>query len=157
MAVNIIKTTGSGNTIPTHHRSDKSSQDNVLADVDTGDLIIPRFIYSKLSNLVDARTIQKAEVMLESNEYALFMMQMEQYHITGENVNNIALIDEYLGDLGVLKDYPFLKDAYTVEGWVTTLEQEEFRNVVDTSNGTMDNIVTDVNGTMYNVIHRVPL
>ena len=128
-----------------------------MADIDTGDLIVPRFIYSKLSSLTDARLLSKAKVMLEANEYDFFMMEMEEFNATGVDVNNIAAIDAYLGGLGVLTNYPFLKDAYSVEPWVTTLIQDEFRNVADNSNGTIDNIVADIDGTVYNVVHNVTL
>ena len=157
MAVNILKTTGSGNTIPTHHRSDKSSQNDTLADVDTGDLIVPRFIYSKLSSITDAKAISKAKVMLEANEYDFFMMEMEKFNATGEDLNNISIIDEYLGNLGVTEDYPFLKDVYSVEPWVTTLVQDEYRGVVDASRGYIDTMVTDIDGVKYNVIHNTLL
>ena len=165
MAVNIIKTTGSGNTVPDHQRSDKSSQSGTLADIDTGSLIVPRFIYSKLSSLTDAKNLSKAKVMLEANEYDFFMMEMETLNATGEDFNGISAIDEYLGGLGVIEEYPFLKDVYNVEPWVTTLTQVEFRNVANTYTYidnevevvVVDNIVAEIDGITYNVIHNTLL
>ena len=155
MAVNIIKTTGATNTVPKHHRSDKSSQSNTLADVDTGDLIVPRFIYSRLSNFSDAKVISKPAIMSENNEYSFFLMELEEFYATGVDTNNIALIDEYLGNLGVSEEYPFLRDAYTVEPWVTIYAQEESRNVAALGEDIIYNVVVNVDGVKHNVIHNV--
>lgn len=156
MAVNILEG-GSGTTIIVQQRSDKSAQRNILSEQGEYDIIVPRFIYSKLGNLTNHKNINVEDMSKENNEYQFFMMELERFFESGMDIDNVAAIDEYLSSLGVSIDYPFGDDTYAVDSWIETIEQNESRNVISKtldSDEEETNVVTIIQGTIYNVLHR---
>ena len=148
MAVNIIE--GGSATIKTpQQRSDKSAQINVFSEEGELGIIIPRFIYSKLGNHTANKTVTLENLEDESNEYELFMMDMERYSQTGEDLDNISALDNYLGSLGDGATYPFDDDTYDTTIW-NIEEQLPYRNVaIDEET----NVIIELSGIDYNVIH----
>jgi len=147
MGVSIIEG-GSGNTVDSQERSDKSSQDNIFSEETEDGLIIPRFIYSKLSNYTDNKNITLVSVEEEFNEFSSFIMDMQRYSETLEDIDNISKLDEYLGSLGIDFNYPFQDDTYGNPLKLAEIPVSSYRNVV---NGD-DNIVVTIDTVTYNVI-----
>ena len=124
MAVNITEG-GSGVTYENQQRSDKSAQRGVMGEEGEDRVLMPRFIYSKLGNHTNQKSITLADMETESNEYKFFMMEMERLNDileAGEEVpsdyDNIVLLDAYLGELGMETFYPFEDDMYGVPSWI---------------------------------------
>ncbi len=156
MAVNIIEG-GSGNVIKVQQRSDKSAQRNVLSEKGEYDIIIPRFIYSKLGNLTNQKSITLEKMKLEKNEYQFFMMELNRLFETGEDIDNIVAMDKYLGELGVEVEYPYSDDTYSSPPIYEVEYQDPIRNVINRGSGFSgedENVVADINGVTYNVIHK---
>ena len=144
---------GSGRSKKVYQRSDRSAQDNVLAEEDNVGLVVPRFIYSKLSNFTNHKTISLVDMETEDNEYKFFMMELERFYNTSNDIDNIEALDEYLGSLGITTIYPFADDSYTAPSWIKLSEGLVDRNIVAIVNGIAYNIITTMSGTDYNVIH----
>ncbi|RLA58233.1 MAG: hypothetical protein DRQ78_12395 [Epsilonproteobacteria bacterium] len=163
MAVNITEG-GSGVTYENQQRSDKSAQRGVMGEEGEDRVLMPRFIYSKLGNHTNQKSITLADMETESNEYKFFMMEMERLNDileAGEEVpsdyDNIVLLDAYLGELGMETFYPFEDDMYGVPPWIDVTTQNEFRNVIThltDIDGNEQNVITSVSGEDYNIIHR---
>jgi len=161
MAVN-IEEGGSGIEYHTQHRSDQSTQrggssiDNV-----EGMTPIPRFIYSKLGNFTNQRTITLEKMEPQENEYEFFMMEMERLNdilrlgeIVPADLYNIVELDAYLGELGMQTFYPFEDDVYNVPSWIDITIPSEYRNVVAKPFSIDKNVITSISGEDYNIIHR---
>jgi len=116
--------------------------------VTADELNIERVIYRKLSSLTDNKVIQ--DPADADSEYSRFLLHMNDIQADIGVEPSVMKLDEYLGELGVSKEYPFIDDVYGLDPWIEILDQEEFRNVVNL--GT--NIVYTKNGTTYNVVHR---
>ncbi len=156
MAVNVTEG-GSGTVIKVQQRSDKSAQRNVLSEKGEYDIIIPRFIYSKLGNLTNQKSITVEEMKPENNEYQFFMMELNRLFESGEDIDNIIAMDKYLGELGMEVEYPYNDDTYSSPPWIDIEGQEPIRNVINRGSGIGgkdENVVADINGITYNVIHK---
>ena len=163
MAVNITEG-GSGVTYENQQRSDKSAQRGVMGEEGEDRVLMPRFIYSKLGNHTNQKSITLTDMETESNEYKFFMMEMERLNDileSGEEVpsdyDNIVLLDAYLGELGMETFYPFEDDMYGVPSWLGVPTPSEFRNVIThltDIDGNEQNVITSVSGEDYNIIHR---
>ena len=178
MAVRIIEG-GSGREYDPQQRSDKSAQRNVFGELRKDRIVVPRFVYMKLGNLTDNRHITVAENEDLENEYKLFMMEMERlYYYYQKNritiptdrdleaipqdLRNVALINMYLGELGVIDEHPFRDDFFSIPVWFTGFLDSEDRNVIDIQPGkdgtdkseTVYNVIAIVNGVDCNVIHE---
>ncbi len=163
MAVNIIEG-GSGVTYENQQRSDKSSQRGVMGEEGEDRVLMPRFIYSKLGNHTNQKSITLVDMKTESNEYKFFMMEMERLSDMlelGEEISsdydNIVELDAYLGELGMQTLYPFDDDIYGVPAWIDVEAQNEYRNVITYLTdvyGNEQNIITSINSKDYNIIHR---
>ncbi len=163
MAVNITEG-GSGVTYKNQQRSDKSAQRGVMGEEGEDNVLMPRFIYSKLGNFTNQKSITLTDMETESNEYRFFMMEMERLNamleeeeIPPNEYQNIINLDEYLGQLGVDIVYPFDDDGYSVAAWLSIDEPSEYRNVISKltdANGKEQNVITSVSSKNYNIIHR---
>ncbi len=162
MAVSIIEG-GSETVYENQQRSDKSAQRGVLGEEGEDRVLMPRFIYSKLGNFTNQKSITLQDMETESNEYKFFMMEMERLaEIIKEKVipieyENIQKLDEYLGGLGIDTFYPFQDDVYSIKPWLDVSIPSEYRNVISKlidSNGLEQNVITSISGEDYNIIHR---
>ena len=147
MAVSITEG-GTGSIDLVQQRSDRSAQNDVISEEAIDKPQVPRFIYSKLGNLTNHKTILLSDMETEQDEYKFFMMEMERFQITGEDVSNIAALDEYLGDLGQVFSYPFEDDVYDLPSWISYDYTINDRNVVESAD---DNIITS---SGENIIHN---
>ncbi len=162
MAVNITEG-GSGIEYENQQRSDKSAQRGVMGEEGENEVLMPRFIYSKLGNYTNQKSITLQDMETENNEYKFFMMEMERLakiineKVIPEEYENIQKLDEYLGGLGVDIFYPFQDDTYSVDPWLDIKTPSEYRNVISRlvgSNGLEQNVITSINGEDYNIINR---
>ncbi len=144
-------------------RSDKNVQKDNFGEYQAPDFAIPRFIYAQLGNLSDNKRITKTEktegstdfsMYPESTPYQKFMMDMDRFQTYNVDVENIKAIDEYLGNLGMTLDYPFLDDKYNVESWIDIETSSEYRNVITMPFNIDENVITSISGEDYNIIHR---
>ncbi len=163
MAVNITEG-GSGIEYKNQQRSDKSTQKGLMGEDGEERTLVPRFIYSKLGNHTDQKTITLEDMETESNEYKFFIMEMERLndmleakrYITSD-YDNIVKLDAYLGELGVESIYPFKDDVYGSAPWLDGETPSEFRNVIThltDIDGDEQNIITSIAHKDYNIIHR---
>ena len=164
MAVEIIEGGSIGPGYTNQQRSDKSAQKGELGEAGQENVLMPRFIYSKLGNLTNHKTITVEDMSTEVNEYKFFMMEMErlkELYDSGspipDDMKNIQALDEYLGSLGIDEIYPFSDDTYNTPPWLDAFTQAPYRNVIselEDINGNEQNVITNIDGTNYNVIHR---
>ncbi len=160
MAVNITEG-GSGITYENQQRSDKSVQKGVFGEEGEDRVLMPRFIYSKLGNFTNQKTITLQDMETEIDEYRFFMMEMERLNNILESkgtipstLDNIVALDVYLGKLGMEAFYPFEDDVYGAPVWLDITTPSEYRNVIDAKSGQDQNVITSINGKDYNIIHR---
>ncbi len=163
MAVNITEG-GSGIEYKNQQRSDKSTQRGVLGEDGENEVLMPRFIYSKLGNYTNQKTITIDDMETENNEYKFFIMQMQRLaemirrkEIPSKKYENIQKLDEYLGGLGTDEFYPFADDIYGMVPWLNVETKSEFRNVISKkrgTNGIETNVITSIAGEDYNIIHK---
>ncbi len=115
------------------------------------DLILDRVTYKKLSSLTDNKIIQNPTG--KDSEYDRFLLDMDTI-LKGTNTDaGVALLDQYLGNLGVTIDYPFRDDTYGIESWIDVEDQSPTRNVIADISGVIYNVIAEEGGTDYNVIH----
>ncbi len=146
---------GSGNSVAVQQRSDRSAQDNVLSEEAIDTPQIPRFIYSKLGNLTNHKTISLEDMETEQNEYKFFMMELNRFFESEADIDNIAALDEYLGSLGIDREYPFKDDTLNIPAWIEYGDKQDDRNIITLDSDIVYNVITTVGGIDYNVIHDI--
>jgi len=157
MAVNITEG-GSAVTYKNQQRSDKSAQEGLMGEDGEYEVLLPRFIYSKLGNLTDNKVITDEDVVDEKNEYYFFMSEMnklQEAYLSGTipaDLANIEKIDNYLGMLGAELEYPFDDDGQSIPLWLNAPGKIGNRNVIDNSFDTIYNVIDSYTGD--NVIHQ---
>lgn len=114
-------------------------------------LFFDRVTYKRISSLTDNKVLE-APTSAES-EWERFLIAMESIHDGTNTDTDVALLDQYLGNLGITEVYPFPTDTYYAEEWLDVAEQTLTRNVI-TSQADIDyNVITNIDGVDYNVAH----
>ena len=105
-----------------------------------------RTFYQYLGSLVKAKTLVED---YNNNklplEYRRFLDDMntlylkKNYPVLGVDLKvkpGIEKLDEYLGSLGLMEDYPYSKDAVNIPAWLQIDSQPEYRVLVDMADNT---------------------
>ena len=109
--------------------------------INGNELRIDRSIYKNMSSLTENKMLQTPTTI--DTPFKRWLMDMETLADTGVGTTALKQLDEYLGDLGITKTYPFEEDTYFVEPWINVDDQYETRNVADIHDNYSDNIVID--------------
>ena len=120
----------------------KTKEIRVLDDVG-----LSREVYAKMSSLTDNKVIVEPEG--KDSPFERFLVDMESIHDGTNTDEDIALLDQYLGNLGDGEWYPFPQDTYVVEPWIDESEQFPTRNVIDRDG---NNVIDRATG--FNVVHN---
>jgi len=123
----------------------KITKKDTTLDSDSN-VVLARSIYQNLGSLIKNTTIlDDYNNDRLPQEYKRFLDEMNDLFIKlnypelGKDIvvkEGIAETDEYLGDLGVIQEYFYSKDAVDIPAWVTTDSQSEYRILVDESDNT---------------------
>lgn len=132
-------------------------QDNLSG----GDLLLSRATYQTLGSLIGNREIatrnQDGSYTIHyeklTEEYTTFLEDMNNlwihtYYPDLAILNNIPeptdavkVADEYLGDLGIIRNYSYSKDTVNIGSWLDVESQASMRVLMDESDNTY---LTDV-------------
>lgn len=117
------------------------AQGSLAKDVTLNDdntiLGMDRSIYTNLADRTANRTLT-----LPTEINSPFDRWLTQMQIASDPAAivppDIAIIDEYLGTLGVTDEYPYFEDRFSIEPWIDVGSQELFRVVLYRENTSQD-------------------
>ena len=116
----------------------------------TLDLSLSRNIYQQLGDLTANKSLTRPTII--TNEFDRWITAMDDYASGAiEPTQAFKDLDEYLGTLGLTREYPFKKDGYSIEPWVDIDGQEPTRNVstFDVNLQVEDNVVYGGDNVIY--------
>ncbi len=136
--------------------TNKSQITKSQAELSDGDLLLSRATYQTLGSLIGNREIatknQDGTYTIHyeklTEEYTTFLEDMNNlwlhtYYPNLAILNNapeptasVRVTDEYLGDLGVLRNYSYSKDTVNIGAWVETEGQADMRVLMDADDNT---------------------
>ena len=141
--------------------TNKSQVTKSQTELTDGDLLLSRATYQTLGSLIGNREIatrnQDGSYTIHyeklTEEYTTFLEDMNNlwihtYYPDLAILNNIPeptdavkVADEYLGDLGIIRNYSYSKDTVNIGSWLDVESQASMRVLMDESDNTY---LTDV-------------
>ena len=124
---------------------------NITSGVDTSTIVMSRGIYQNLRSLTKNKNIKQdwldGKIPLELQEL------YDKLSTLGSNDPHpkdltVVTLDQYLGGLGVINSYPYMKDRISIKPWIAYKDQKETRVVIGTQGSIIDR------ATGYNVVHK---
>ncbi len=125
--------------------------------LDTDELQLDRLVYRKMGSRTDNRSI--VTPLSADSDFHRWLLDMNnlydyKYYPTMYSgpipTPDITALDEYLGSLGLIEEYPFKEDTFELDEWVNIHSQPEYRYLVDESDKTF---LTDSNSTEVLVVY----
>ena len=118
--------------------TNKSQLSTTHGELTDGKLLFPRSIYQRLGSLTHCmRIVEDYENDRLPIEFKKFLDDMNEVNkIIGVPTESIKAIDEYLGDLGDLEEYPYSKDSREIPQWLISVTENEYRILTDASDNT---------------------